>query len=168
MSSADIEGKRYEMPPRDGFTIAHFLTVADVERSLHFYEKIFGAHILSRPDGKGTPGYLQIANSWMILNGGGGPTPDKPTVILSTLADPDKINSFMNIRVADIQACYTLWKSRGANFITPADRQIWRNPLLHPGSRRLYHRGRSEQAGVQIRVEPCPEEAGATPWRIIP
>jgi hypothetical protein len=33
-------------------------------------------------------------------------------------ADPDKISSFMNIRVADIQACYELWKSRGAEFIT--------------------------------------------------
>jgi hypothetical protein len=24
----------------------------------------------------------------------------------------------MNLRVADIQACYTLWKSRGATFLT--------------------------------------------------
>jgi hypothetical protein len=46
---------------------------------------------------------------------GGGPTPDKPRVTLSVLADPDKISRFMNIRVADIQACYELWKSRGAN-----------------------------------------------------
>ena len=29
----------------------------------------------------------------------------------------------MNIRVADIQACYELWRSRGAEFITePKDR----------------------------------------------
>jgi len=26
----------------------------------------------------------------------------------------------MNIRVADIQACYKLWRSRGAEFITEA------------------------------------------------
>jgi hypothetical protein len=38
---------------------------------------------------------------------GGGPTPDKPSVTLS-VPDPDKINGFMNIRVADIQACYEL------------------------------------------------------------
>src|SRR5438874_10542194 len=54
---------------------------------------------------------------WMILNVGGGPTPDKPTVTLS-VPDPNHINSFMNFRVADIQACYKLWKSRGAEFIT--------------------------------------------------
>jgi hypothetical protein len=53
----------------------------------------------------------------MIINVGGGPTPDKPTVILSA-PNPDNINSFMNMRVADIQACYELWKSRGAKFIT--------------------------------------------------
>jgi hypothetical protein len=34
------------------------------------------------------------------------------------LADPDLVSSFMNIRVADIQACYELWRSRGAEFIT--------------------------------------------------
>jgi hypothetical protein len=48
----------------------------------------------------------------------GGPTPDKPTVTLSVPADPDELSGFMNIRAADIQACYKLWKSRGAEFIT--------------------------------------------------
>jgi len=43
--------------------------------------------------------------------------PDKPTATL-TVPDPDKINSFMNIRVAGIQACSELWKSRRAEFIT--------------------------------------------------
>ena len=115
--SVQIEQKSYEMPPRDGISVAHFLTVADIERSARYYEKVFGARILSLGDGN-APGYLQLANIWMILNVGGGPTPDKPTVTLSVLADPDKISSFMNIRVADIQACYELWKSRGAEFIT--------------------------------------------------
>ena len=111
------------MPPRDGFTVAHFLTVADVDRSLRFYETVFGGRILSRGDAKGAPGYIQIANTWLLVNGGGGPTPDKPSVTLSVLADADKISSFMNIRVADIHACYELWRSRGATFITePKDK----------------------------------------------
>ncbi len=29
-----------------------------------------------------------------------------------------EVSSFLNIRVADIQACYELWKSRGAEFLT--------------------------------------------------
>jgi putative intracellular protease/amidase/catechol 2,3-dioxygenase-like lactoylglutathione lyase family enzyme len=116
MKSVQVDQKSYEMPPREGISIAHFLTVADIERSAHYYEKVFGARILSLGDGN-APGYLQLANIWMILNVGGGPTLDKPTVTLS-VPDPNHINSFMNFRVADIQACYELWKSRGAEFIT--------------------------------------------------
>ena len=108
MSSVQIGRKSYEMPPREGISIAHFLTVADIERSARYYEKVFGARILSLGDGN-APGYLELANIWMILNVGGGATPDKPTVTLS-VPDPNHINSFMNFRVADIQACYELWK----------------------------------------------------------
>jgi catechol 2,3-dioxygenase-like lactoylglutathione lyase family enzyme len=123
MDSAQVEGKSYEMPPRDGFTVAHFLTVDDVDRSLQFYERVFGGRIVSRGDRDGAPGYIRIANTWLIVNPGGGPTPDKPSVTLGVPADPDRVSSFMNIRVADIQACYALWKSRGAEFITePKDK----------------------------------------------
>jgi len=130
MNSVQIEHKSYEMPPRDGISVAHFLTVADVERSARYYEKVFGARILSMGDGNAPP-YLQLANIWMILNVGGGPTPDKPTVTLS-VPDPNHINSFMNFRVADIQACYELWKSRGAKFIT--------EPIPKYGETRCYIR----------------------------
>jgi hypothetical protein len=47
MSQVQVEQKRYEMPPREGISIAHFLTVADVERSARYYEMVFGARILS-------------------------------------------------------------------------------------------------------------------------
>jgi len=130
MNGVQIDGKSYEMPPREGISIAHFLTVTDIDRSLNYYEKIFGARILSRGDGN-APGYLQLANIWMILNVGGGPTPDKPTVTLS-VPDPNHINSFMNFRVADIQACYELWRSRGAEFIT--------EPIPKYGETRCYIR----------------------------
>jgi predicted enzyme related to lactoylglutathione lyase len=117
-NSVQIDQKSYEMPPKEGISIAHFLTVADIDRSARWYEKVFGGRILSKGDKDGAPAYIQIANTWLLVNPGGGPTPDKPTVTLTT-PDPNKINSFMNIRVADIQACYELWKSRGAEFITP-------------------------------------------------
>src|ERR1700710_295527 len=111
MDSVQIEQKSYEMPPRDGLSIAHFLTVKDIERSARYYEKVFGARILSLGDGK-APGYLQLANIWMIVNVGGGPTSDKRPVELS-IPDPNRFTSFMSFRVVDIQACYELWKSRG-------------------------------------------------------
>jgi len=118
MTSVRIEQNSYEMPPRDGFTVAHFLTVADIDRSVRFYETVFGGRIHSRGDSKGAPGYIQIANTWLIVNVGGGPTPDKPSVTLSVPADPNKVSSFMNSRVVDIHACYELWKRRGAEFLT--------------------------------------------------
>jgi catechol 2,3-dioxygenase-like lactoylglutathione lyase family enzyme len=123
MSEVQVEHKSYQMPPYDGMSIAHFIIVADIERSVGYYEKVFGGRVLSRGDSKGAPGYLQIANTWLIVNVGGGPTPDKPSVTLSVPPDPDHFSSFMNIRVADIQACYDLWRSRGAEFITePKDK----------------------------------------------
>ena len=63
MSSVQIGQKSYEMPPREGISIAHFLTVADIERSARYYEKVFGARVLSLGDGN-APGYLQLANIW--------------------------------------------------------------------------------------------------------
>lgn len=123
MNEVEVEQKRYQMPPEQGITVAHFLTVADIERSVLFYEKVFGGRILSRGDSNGAPGYIQIANTWLIVNVGGGPTPDKPVVTLDIPADPNSVSSFLNIRVADIQACYQLWRERGAEFITEPKRK---------------------------------------------
>jgi hypothetical protein len=121
-SSVNVEGTTYQLPPQDGFSVAHFLTVADVERSSRYYAKIFDGRIVASGDSVGLPAFVQIANTWLILYYGGGPTPDKPSVLL-VLPDPNKLSSFMNIRVADIHACYELWKSRGAEFITePKDK----------------------------------------------
>ena len=67
MTSVTVEQNSYEMPPRDGFTVAHFLTVADIERSVRFYETVSGGRIQSRGDSKGAPGYIQLANTWLIV-----------------------------------------------------------------------------------------------------
>ena len=67
----------------------------------------------------GEPSYVALANSWIIINRGGGPTDDKPTVSLETPRDLDRVNSFLNIRVSDIHALYADWSARGAQFLTP-------------------------------------------------
>jgi predicted enzyme related to lactoylglutathione lyase len=41
MDEVQVDQTSYEMPPREGFTVAHFLTVADLERSVEFYKKVF-------------------------------------------------------------------------------------------------------------------------------
>ena len=50
MNQVQVEKNTYQMPPQDGITVAHFLTVADIERSLRFYQTVFGSRILSRGD----------------------------------------------------------------------------------------------------------------------
>jgi predicted enzyme related to lactoylglutathione lyase len=54
MNAIQVEQKSHEMLPREGFTIGHFLTVADIDRSARFYEKVFGGRILRRGGSEGT------------------------------------------------------------------------------------------------------------------
>jgi catechol 2,3-dioxygenase-like lactoylglutathione lyase family enzyme len=95
--------------------LTHFIISADVERSRRFYTEVLGGQTVRA----GEPSYVALANSWIIINVGGGPTDDKPTVTLETPRDADRTSSFLNIRVSDIQAVYTEWSARGATFITP-------------------------------------------------
>jgi lactoylglutathione lyase len=115
-----INREEYEYTPKEGFVLTHFLTVADVERS-EFYLRIFGGKTIR----KGEPTIIEIANSWIVLNVGGGPTDDKPTVTLHTPRNPKEAGNFMIIRVADIWSSYKEWQSIGAEFITePKDHGI--------------------------------------------
>lgn len=101
--------------PKEGIVLTHFLVSDDVEKSRDFYVKILGGEVVMEK----SPAVVQLANSWIIINEGGGPTEDKPDVVLETIKDPNKVSGFMNIRVADIQAIYKLWTERGAKFLTP-------------------------------------------------
>jgi lactoylglutathione lyase len=104
----------YQFPPKEGFIVTHFLTVADVKRSAEFYSRILGADIVVNSE----PTVLRLANTWLIVNVGGGPTDDKPDVTLRTPQNPQEFSSFLNIRVADIHALYQEWRGKGAEFIT--------------------------------------------------
>jgi catechol 2,3-dioxygenase-like lactoylglutathione lyase family enzyme len=105
-----------ELPaPKEGMVLTHFIVSDDVERSRRFYTEVLGGETVR----EGEPSMVALANSWVIINAGGGPTDDKPTVTLETPPDPDRTSSFLNIRVADIEAVYADWSGRGANFLTP-------------------------------------------------
>ena len=105
--------------PEDGIALTHFIVSADVERSRRFYADVLGGETVRA----GEPSVVALANSWIIINVGGGPTEDKPTVTLETPPDPDRVSSFLNIRVADIQAVYEEWRARGAEFLTPPEKR---------------------------------------------
>jgi catechol 2,3-dioxygenase-like lactoylglutathione lyase family enzyme len=101
--------------PKEGIVLTHFIVFDDVERSRRFYTEVLGGETVRG----GEPSFVALANSWIIINVGGGPTDDKPTITLETPRDRNRVSSFLNIRVADIQAVYTAWSARGAEFLTP-------------------------------------------------
>jgi hypothetical protein len=87
--------------PTDDLVIIHFLVVSDQDRSRAFYQSLLGGQVLRERD----PVILEVANTRLILNVGGGPTDDKPTVVLTTPSDPDRASSFLNIRVGTSTVC---------------------------------------------------------------
>ena len=101
--------------PKEGIEITHFIVARDVERSRRFYVEVLGGEAVL----EGELSIVALANGWITINLGGGPTEDKPSVTLEPPAEPDHVSSFLNIRVADIAARYQEWSARGAEFLTP-------------------------------------------------
>jgi lactoylglutathione lyase len=114
--------------PAKGFVVTTLLIVKDVARARRFYERVFGAQVIEDED----PAVLRMANTWVLINSGGAPTDDKPTVTAAPPKEPNRLSIAMNLRVADIHACYKLWRSRGAKFLT--------EPKVHEGEIRCYIR----------------------------
>jgi catechol 2,3-dioxygenase-like lactoylglutathione lyase family enzyme len=101
--------------PTQGILLTQFIVSRDVERSRRFYVEVLGGEALL----EGEPSIVALANGWITISTGGGPTDDKPTVTLEPPSDPDHASAFLNIRVADIAAVYKQWNARGAKFLTP-------------------------------------------------
>lgn len=110
------------------FVVTNTLIVRDIQRSVAFYRDVLGATVLR----EGQPTLLRLGNIWLTINGGGGPTDDKPRVVASTPSDENVLSFFLNLRVTDIRRYYDLWSSRGAKFIT--------EPKVHATELRCYMR----------------------------
>ena len=134
-------------PPAElKFLVTNTLIVGNIQRSTAFYRDVLGATVLR----EGAPTFLRLGNIWLIINGGGGPTDDKPEVIASPPRDPDVLSIFMNLRVTDIRRYYDLWSSRGAKFIT--------EPKVHATELRCYMR---DPDGYLIEVGQTTMTAGS-------
>jgi catechol 2,3-dioxygenase-like lactoylglutathione lyase family enzyme len=100
--------------PESGILLTHFIVSNDIERSKRFYADVLGGEVVH----EGEPTMVALANGWVTINSGGGPTADKPTVTLD-VPSGSVVSSFLNIRVADIHAVYEQWSAKGAEFLTP-------------------------------------------------
>lgn len=103
--------------PTEGIIVTQFVVADDIGETARFYSEVLGGEVVF--EAEGAPTFVKLANTWIIVNAGGGPTPDKPETTLEIPADPTRVNAFMNIRVADIRFVYDDWTSRGAEFLTP-------------------------------------------------
>ena len=95
--------------------LTHFIVAADVARSRDFYVEVLGGSVVL----DGEPTIVKLANGWVIINVGGGPTDDKPNVVLEPPTEHNRTSAFLNIRVADIQAAYQEWRSKGLSSSPP-------------------------------------------------
>ena len=57
-----------DIPPPEGIVLAHFIVSDDVERSRRFYSEVLGGRVVF----SGDVTYVALANSWIIINVGGG------------------------------------------------------------------------------------------------
>jgi catechol 2,3-dioxygenase-like lactoylglutathione lyase family enzyme len=101
--------------PTEGFLVTQFITVRSVARSRAFYSDVLGGRVVLEEN----PCIVQLANSWVIMNPGGGPTPDKPDISVVDYEPGNTVSTFLNLRVADIRDCYERWSAKGADFVTP-------------------------------------------------
>ena len=123
--------------PETGILLTHFIVSEDIARSRDFYADVLGGEVVLDSE----PTIVALANGWIIINTGGPPTDDKPTVTL-TAPDPNTTSSFLNIRVANIQEIYEDWSSKGAQVPDPTNRPRRRDPLLLARPGRAPDRGR--------------------------
>ena len=101
--------------PSEGFLVTLFLTVRDAAASCDFYSCVLGGTVVM----EGSPSMVKLSNSWIIMNSGGGPTPDKPEISVVNYEPGDTTSIFLNLRVSDIEASYREWSAKGATFVTP-------------------------------------------------
>jgi catechol 2,3-dioxygenase-like lactoylglutathione lyase family enzyme len=101
--------------PTEGFLVTLFITVREVARSRDFYSRVLGGTVVMEEN----PCMVKLANSWIIMNPGGPPTPDKPGITVLDYEPGDTTSIFLNLRVADIRARYEEWQAKGAEFLTP-------------------------------------------------
>jgi predicted enzyme related to lactoylglutathione lyase len=125
---------RLEVPDRLDWCLDHDLVTCDggrvlvdihasplsglrrlIDAARAFYSEVLGGQVVLEEN----PCMIRLSNSWVIMNPGGGPTPDKPNISVVNYEPGNTVSSFMNLRVADIQACYEQWSSKGAEFVTP-------------------------------------------------
>ena len=83
---------------------------------------------------------------------------------LETPRYPDRVSSFLNIRVSDIHAVYEEWSARGGEFLTPLIQRTG-EIRCYMRSRRTSDRGRREHPPMMpaLASGSAPKSASTSP-----
>jgi hypothetical protein len=95
--------------PAEGILVTLFITVRKVARSRDFYSRVLGGTVVLDEN----PCIVRLSNSWIIMNPGGPPTPDKPEISVVDYQPGNTTSIFLNLRVADIWATTKNGRRRG-------------------------------------------------------
>jgi len=82
--------------PDEGILVTLFITVRKVARFLDFYSGVLGGTVVMDE----SPCIVKLSNSWIIMNPGGPPTPDKPDISVVDHQRSNTTSMFMNLRGA--------------------------------------------------------------------
>jgi len=107
---------RNEFPTKD-MALTHILVVSDLDQAKIFYKDVLGASLYGEYGG--TSIVYEFNGAWLLIVTGGEPTKDKPNVVFTPPADPNRVDHSFTIRVPDCQQAYEILKERGAKFLTP-------------------------------------------------
>ena len=86
--------------PTEGVLVTLFITVRKVARSRDFYSRILGGTVVLEEN----PCMVRLSNSWIIMNPGGPPTPDKPDISVVDYQPDNTTSIFLNLRVVSVSA----------------------------------------------------------------
>lgn len=101
----------------DDWVATQILVVSDPARSRDWWIEVLGAD-LYREYG-GTSVVLRFAGAWVLLVTGGGPTADKPDVVLAPPDPAASVSHAMTVRVRNCRAVYEQVRARGGRFLSP-------------------------------------------------
>ena len=84
--------------PAEGILATLFITVRKVARSRDFYSRVLGGTVVLDEN----PCMVKLSNSWIIMNPGGPPTPDKPGISVVDYQPGDTTSIFLNLYLIEV------------------------------------------------------------------
>jgi hypothetical protein len=111
--------------PTSAILATHFVVARDVETTARFYSEVLGGEVVfdGTEIGPRAPTYVKLANIWIIVNVGRGPTPDRAEIVLDVHQDANQYDTFLNLPRRRHLRCLRRVARKGSRVPDAASRQ---------------------------------------------